>query len=65
MPYEDLIANVQRREDNGQGRQSSNPERLLELLARYKARRAEIRTPLRPPDLSVPSAVNCICCLQI
>jgi hypothetical protein len=43
MPYEDLIANVQRRVDNGQGSTIEQSRALLELLARYRAGLAEIR----------------------
>ena len=43
MPDEDLIANVQRRVDNGQGATIEQSRALLELLARYRAGLAEIR----------------------
>jgi hypothetical protein len=58
MPYEDLIANVQRRVDNGQGATIEQSRALLELLARYRAGLAEIRglatdivLQFGPPDL--------------
>ena len=72
MPYEDIIAAVQRRVNNGQGATIEQSRALLELLARYRAGLAEIRIlagdivlqfwAARP---SAPSAVNNICCLQV
>jgi len=58
MPHEDLIADVQRRVDNGQGATIEQSRALLRLLARYRAGLAEIRTlageivlQFGPPDL--------------
>jgi hypothetical protein len=58
MPHEDLIADVQRRIDNGQGATVEQSRALLELLARYRAGLAEIRAlagdialQFGPPDL--------------
>lgn len=58
MPYEDLIADVQRRIDNGQGATIDQSRALLKLLARYRPGLAEIRTlavgvvlQFGPPDL--------------
>jgi hypothetical protein len=42
MPHEDLIADVQRRVDNGQGATIEQSRALLELLARYREGLAEI-----------------------
>jgi hypothetical protein len=61
MPYEDLIADVQRRVDNGQGATIEQSRALFELLARYREGLAEIRAvaaevvrQLGPPDLPQP-----------
>jgi len=53
MPYEDLIAAVRRRVDNGQGATIEQSRALLELLARYRAGLADIRAVLQfgPPNL--------------
>jgi hypothetical protein len=58
MPYEDLIADVQRRVHNGQWATIEQSRALLELLARYRAGLAEIRAlaadvvlQFGPPDL--------------
>ena len=58
MPYEDLIAEVQRRVDNGKGATIEQSRALLELLVHYRAGLAEIRTlaadivlQFGPPDL--------------
>jgi hypothetical protein len=58
MPYEDLKAAVQRRVDSGRGAAIEQSRELLELLARYRAGLAEIRTlagdivsQFGPPDL--------------